>query len=168
MKTPMRVSAGGFDAGVVAPGPIVEKPVIPKREIRDDYMVLLCSLRRNTEKDSDEERELVRLVLERIEANKQADVLLEKLQRMASSKLAIEWEAAKEAVREQQEKIDKFREQTNELTVELNRRAEARAKAQAQFDVARRPRNSSVVMRRSARSTRPIFSCCSARKNSGS
>jgi hypothetical protein len=137
MKTPLRVVDGSqFVPTVMPSGPITAPAEKPKRDLRDDYLVMLCSLRGNVPKDSTEDQALVRWVFARMEANKFADELLEKLQAVAADKLIVEWEESKAKVREQQAKIDKHKEEIARETITLNRLSEVRGKRQTEWDIA--------------------------------
>jgi len=137
MKTPLRVVNGSqFETPVIPSGPTPAPAERKKRELRDDYIVMLCSLRGNVEKDSTEDQMLVRWVFDRMAANKFADDLLQKLEAVAADKLIGEWEEAKERVREQQKKIDRHREEIARETIALNRLSEVRGKRQAEWDIA--------------------------------
>jgi hypothetical protein len=137
MKTHFVTTAGaGFGAGVIPPGPLQRETPPPKRELRDEYQHALHDLIFSGTA-TEQEKELAKdLLWQRNELAKQATQLLDSFRVRARAQVRSEHEAAKSAVRSQQEKIQKHHEEIAALTRELNRAAEIKSLADAAWNAA--------------------------------
>jgi hypothetical protein len=137
MKSPYTTVEGTqFDAGVLPPGPL--QPVIleTKRELPDPYMEHLVSLHGSPELSEAENSEVSSLIGERMGLNQRASAIFERVRTRSREKITVEWEAAKAAVRAQQEKLREHHEQISQLQRQLNIANEAKSLAFAARDSA--------------------------------
>jgi hypothetical protein len=126
------VPGSQFSSPVIPAGPLEVEDAAPKRELRDDFMATLSEMMFAhdlfTEK---EQRVLNDLIADRYRLNERAAAFIEQFQERSREKLLREHEAAKAAVRAQQTRIAKHKEEIVALNQELNRRNDRKAHALA-------------------------------------
>jgi hypothetical protein len=118
------VNGNSFDGGVVDPIPRPTAPV-QKRELADEYMILLCKL----DPDTPELKHLRDILLgRRIELNAESLKLIESERVKANAAVREEWEAQKKLCREQQKVIDALNVELAEVIREWNAATEKKSK----------------------------------------
>jgi hypothetical protein len=129
----MTVTSGGdFNAGIVPPGPI-ETPVLPaRRELTDEFLTMMCSLD-HALLTPEEITEIRVFVVPRMEANKRALALIDRVHQRARLKVIAEHEHCKRDVLEAQRQVQQHHDKILELQQELNRRREREAQVVAVF-----------------------------------